>query len=134
LTSLEHLGKAPDHAVRGDGSTSVKLGITGAEKKGVTVAADGRVTTPFTTHEVKGAPTASMGVQYGYQRTWQADAGPTTGHKLSTGGSEDAHAFKAKAHYDVTDSDHSRARSWVRRLTPGAPGTHVPESHNNPHV
>jgi hypothetical protein len=134
LTGMQHLGQAPDHAVSGSGATSTKLGITGAAKKGVTVYADGRVTTPFTTHQVKGSPTASIGAQYGYQRTHSTEAGPSTGHKLSTSGSENVHGFKANVHYEVTVDDHSRMRSWVRRLTPGTPGTHVPETHNNPHV
>jgi len=134
LTGMEHLGQAPDHTVSGSGATSTKLGITGASKKGVTVYADGRVTTPFTTHQVKGAPTASIGAQYGYQRTHETDAGPSTGHKVSTSGSEDVHGFKAKVHYEVTVEDHGRTRAWVRRLTPGTPGNDVPETHRTPHV
>ncbi|EWM17804.1 putative nucleotidyltransferase substrate binding domain-containing protein [Kutzneria sp. 744] len=134
LTGLEHLGKAPDHAISGSGATSTKLGVSNTAKKGVTVYADGRVTTPFDGGHVKGAPTASIGAQYGYQRAHSTEAGPSTGHKLSTGGSEDVHGFKAKVHYEVTVNDHSRVRSWIRRITPGTPGQHVPEVHNNPHV
>ena len=85
-----------------------------------TVYADGRVTTPFDGGHVKGAPTASIGAQYGYQRVHSTEAGPSTGHKLSTGGSEGVHGFKAKVHYEVTVNDHSRVRSWIRRITPAS--------------
>jgi Glutaminase len=127
LDGLEHLGKAPDHSVRGGGSTKTKLGISGVHQWGVSASLDGRVNSPVTHKHAVTTPTTSFGVRYGYQRTWRTDAGPEAGDKLSTSGEKTAHVFKSNVRYEVTIEEHSRDRSWVRRITPAMPGNHVPE-------
>ncbi|WP_277953745.1 WXG100-like domain-containing protein [Saccharopolyspora soli] len=117
-----HLGQATGRSVTGTTTTSPALTSATTTEKGWSLGVEGRIMIPATNAGVDTftSPTV-VPARYSDTRTSKNTAGPTTSTTTIAVGSPDSQVFEHDIEFDVEITSYTRARPWVRRLTPGSP-------------
>ncbi|HEX7306628.1 hypothetical protein [Lentzea sp.] len=129
VTNTEHLGQADARNIRDASSTGPKLDSSTTTTKGWSAGVEGKVSIPAETKIAKMTPTPQLGAKYNHSWSDKTAAGPTVNSTSLNIGSPDAQVFRGDVEFEVEITTFTRPRAWVRRVTPGLPGHHVPEQH-----